>query len=650
KTASVAAIDHEREMAAQQDADRNRAGLAVLAERRARAERDYQAAILGGDPARIAAARGELLDAAGVERRAQGDSPAEVNAGRRALESELRARAMRHRFAQLDDAGLDRALQEDGDAKADPAAAHRAVDDIRRIRREDPALAGAASVERVIEQRKRAGIITTALQEAEARTRLRLEAQAQRGIPEDRRQALTQDEKRSASAPPPDAAADPPASPAAKPSDPTTGGEAKTNDAGTGDTDYAERVSRHRAAARRWLRTRAGGTALADSLFDDIANAADAARAPGVSTAERVRILNATLAHVAAATKDDPRLGIFFTRAARSAFYIAARAPDAPAGDAVIKAAIGRSPAEAADAELAEENERDRAERQRSADAQYQRFKRDRPQAGYGDHLAEIQRIAAQTGMLPEGALRRLMPDLTPRDSSAISRLRDPRKVIAQLDALRTIAASGAASALPSSLRDLVGDYEELLSDPNGPRDPEELVYAVFRRGAPRRVQEVVDRVETAAEILTPYGNLVELNDARKAAVAAYDAFAAGRSVEGLQQSGDVLWHLAMAAPLIGNFKRGIKGVSAAGKIVLRPRSLREIWLEAFGIIFNWSGKHPFPYRTAILALKEFSPELIGIFIRDRGRGVLLEDRRWSPEQNALVDISDTYRNAEDPE
>src|SRR5690606_13069181 len=83
----------------------------------------------------------------------------------------------------------------------------------------------------------------------------------------------------------------------------------------------------------------------------------------------------------------------------------------------------------------------------------------------------------------------------------------------------------------------------------------------------PRRVQEVAGLTETAAEIVTPYGSVIELNDARKAAVAAYDAFAAGRNVEGLQKSGDVLWHLVMASPLIGNIKRGIKAVSASGKL-----------------------------------------------------------------------------------
>jgi hypothetical protein len=72
--------------------------------------------------------------------------------------------------------------------------------------------------------------------------------------------------------------------------------------------------------------------------------------------------------------------------------------------------------------------------------------------------------------------------------------------------------------------------------------------------------------------------------------------------------------------------------------------------LEEFRVILVWSGRHPFPHRTAILGLTEFSPELIGIFIRDRDRDVLLEDRSWFPEQNRLVDISDTYRNAEDPE
>lgn len=73
-------------------------------------------------------------------------------------------------------------------------------------------------------------------------------------------------------------------------------------------------------------------------------------------------------------------------------------------------------------------------------------------------------------------------------------------------------------------------------------------------------------------------------------------------------------------------------------------------WFEAFGVVLEWSGRHPFPYRTAILALTEFSPELIGIFIHDRGLIKPLVFLRWSPEHNGLLDIRDRYRNAEDPE
>ncbi|MCW5774665.1 MAG: hypothetical protein KIT16_23675 [Rhodospirillaceae bacterium] len=65
-------------------------------------------------------------------------------------------------------------------------------------------------------------------------------------------------------------------------------------------------------------------------------------------------------------------------------------------------------------------------------------------------------------------------------------------------------------------------------------------------------------------------------------------------------------------------------------------------WLAEFKVILQWDGKHPFPYRSAILALTEFSPELIDIFIRDRSHDKPLVSLRWSPEQNALVDISDS--------
>jgi hypothetical protein len=72
--------------------------------------------------------------------------------------------------------------------------------------------------------------------------------------------------------------------------------------------------------------------------------------------------------------------------------------------------------------------------------------------------------------------------------------------------------------------------------------------------------------------------------------------------------------------------------------------------LEEFGVILEWEGDHPFPYHDAILALAEFSPELIDTFVQDDDSEEVLEDLSWFPEQNGLVDMRDRYRNANDPE
>jgi hypothetical protein len=169
KTTAIARSDAQQQIAARAAAERNRAAVSTLSERRKKAEREHQKAVASGDPAKTAEARREAVQAWRAERLARGDSPNEANAGARDLDRRLRETALRHRLAQLDDAGLDRALEDDDDAQADPAAARRIIDDIRRLRREDPARAGEASIAREIAQRKRNGRIDSPAEEARAR-------------------------------------------------------------------------------------------------------------------------------------------------------------------------------------------------------------------------------------------------------------------------------------------------------------------------------------------------------------------------------------------------------------------------------------------------------------------------------------------------
>ncbi len=194
-SASAAAAEAERRIGDNDRAARARAALGTLAHRSNEAEQEHAAAVVAGDRSKIEDARRDAIDAWRAERRARGDGEAEINAGARALERAYRKSALRHRLAQLDEAGIARALDEDDDAKADPALAREVAADIRRVRSEDPARAGEASIEREIAARKRDGRIATPEEEAAARYKLRLDAQAQRGIPEADRRVLTNAER-----------------------------------------------------------------------------------------------------------------------------------------------------------------------------------------------------------------------------------------------------------------------------------------------------------------------------------------------------------------------------------------------------------------------------------------------------------------------
>ena len=194
-SADAAAAEAERRTADNVSATRMRAALGTLAARRGEAENEHIAAIVSGDRGKIAEARREALDAWRAERRARGDGEAEINAAARALEREHRKTALRHRLAQVDEAGITRALDRYEDAKTDPDLAREVAGDIRRVRRDDPARAGEASIEREIAARKRDGRIDTPEEEAAARYKLRVDAQARRGIPERQRRLLTNDER-----------------------------------------------------------------------------------------------------------------------------------------------------------------------------------------------------------------------------------------------------------------------------------------------------------------------------------------------------------------------------------------------------------------------------------------------------------------------
>jgi hypothetical protein len=71
---------------------------------------------------------------------------------------------------------------------------------------------------------------------------------------------------------------------------------------------------------------------------------------------------------------------------------------------------------------------------------------------------------------------------------------------------------------------------------------------------------------------------------------------------------------------------------------------------ENFEILLQWDGARPFPYHDAIMRLADVSSELVDVFVKDQDSNTVLEFRSWDPETQCLVDISDTYRNAEDPE
>jgi hypothetical protein len=174
---------------------RRRGTIGALAHRRTEVEHEHTHAILTGDPAKIAEARRDMIEAWSAERRARGDGEAEINAGARALERDYRKAALRHRLAQLDEGGIKRAVDEDKDAKSDPTLAREVAGDILRLRREDPARVAEASVERKLAQKKRDGQIDTPEEETRERYKLRLEAQAQRGIPEHERRILTNAER-----------------------------------------------------------------------------------------------------------------------------------------------------------------------------------------------------------------------------------------------------------------------------------------------------------------------------------------------------------------------------------------------------------------------------------------------------------------------
>ncbi|MCI0651711.1 MAG: hypothetical protein L0Z55_07495, partial [Planctomycetes bacterium] len=194
KSTATAKSDAQQQIAERAAGERNRAAIGTLSERSAEAAREHHEAIVAGDPAKTAEARREAVQAWRAERIARGDSPSEVNASARAFDQRMRETALRHRLAQRDDAGLDHALEDDEDAKSDPAA-QRIIDDIRRVRREDPARAGEASIAREIAQRKRDGRIDTPEEESRARYALRLAAQARRRIPEDQRRLFTNEER-----------------------------------------------------------------------------------------------------------------------------------------------------------------------------------------------------------------------------------------------------------------------------------------------------------------------------------------------------------------------------------------------------------------------------------------------------------------------
>ena len=194
-SASAAAAEAERRIGDNERATRTRAAIGTLANHRAEAEHDHTAAVIAGDRAKIAEARREAIDAWSAERRARGDGEAEINAGAIALERQHRKTALRHRLAQMDGVGIQRSLDEDEDAKADPAMAHEVAEEIRQVRRHDPARVAEATIEREIAERKRDGRIDTPEEESRERYKLRLEAQSQRGIPEDRRRILTNAER-----------------------------------------------------------------------------------------------------------------------------------------------------------------------------------------------------------------------------------------------------------------------------------------------------------------------------------------------------------------------------------------------------------------------------------------------------------------------
>lgn len=194
-SAADAAAEAERRVGENERAARTRAALGALANRRAEAEHEHAAAILSGDRRKIAVARRDAIDAWSAERRARGDGEAEISAGARAMEAQLRRAALQHSVAQLTEAEQERFAERDPDAKADPAAARALIEASRRLRREDPARAGEATVEREIEARKRDGRIDSAKEETATRYKLRLDAQARRGIPEHRRRILTNDER-----------------------------------------------------------------------------------------------------------------------------------------------------------------------------------------------------------------------------------------------------------------------------------------------------------------------------------------------------------------------------------------------------------------------------------------------------------------------
>ncbi|MFO0989017.1 MAG: hypothetical protein U1F37_16940 [Alphaproteobacteria bacterium] len=194
-SAAAAAAEAERRIGDNGRATRTRAALGTLANHRSEAEHEHAAAVIAVDRSKIEEARRDAIDAWRAERRARGDGEAEIVAAARALEREYRKTALRHRLAQMDGAGIQRALDEDEDAKADPGMAREVAGDILRLRRDDPARAGEASIEREIAARKRDGRIDTSEEETAARYKLRLEAQARRGIPEAGRRLLTNNER-----------------------------------------------------------------------------------------------------------------------------------------------------------------------------------------------------------------------------------------------------------------------------------------------------------------------------------------------------------------------------------------------------------------------------------------------------------------------